>query len=308
MKSISKATLYICALISCFLLWSCGPKKEIKTISEHPPLSYNEEVRIFAFEDRFPDGGKVLGVVKLGDNGMFSSGCTYEDVVGIAEMEARKIGANVVKITEHKKPSFWNGSCHTITAILIRIDEEVPVAAKSTEEEEEAADYALLYLYRPVEIGMFIDIGTAFNYNVKMNDSTIFRATNNSKTMVRIRKEGGISLTATMESTETLQFNVKFGEIYYVETYLTMGLGVGRPVLKRVTEAEGEEAFKSIRWGGKWGVPDVITLKNGEKIECIITGSDDEKVYFNRYDKNREKEEWELKNEDIKTIEINSNN
>ena len=304
-----KTTLYACTLISCILLWSCGPKKEIKTISEHPPLNYNEMVRIFAFEDRFPDGGKVLGVVKLGDNGMFSSGCTYEDVVGIAEMEARKIGANAIKITEHKKPGFWNGSCHSITAILIRIDEETPIATKSAEEEEEEkADYALLYLYRPSDIigAVVIDPRMAIPYTIKMNGQSIFFTYNSSKKIVKLKKEGGISLTATTESTETLQFNVKFGEVYYVETYTTLGLAVGRPVLKRVSETVGEEAFKNIRWR-KSDTPDFITLKNGEEFECTITGADNEKVYFDRYNENRERKEWELNKDDIKTIEINSN-
>jgi len=41
-----------------------------------------------------------LGKIKIGDTG-FSTDCSYEKAIEIAELEARKVGGNAVKITKH---------------------------------------------------------------------------------------------------------------------------------------------------------------------------------------------------------------
>ena len=298
-----KTTLYTCALtLSCFLLWSCGPTKKVQIVANQTPLSYDEMVHILSLEEPYPEKYKSLGTIKIGDSG-FTTDCGYEKVIEMAEMEARKIGANVVKITEHKQPNIWTSTCHRITAQLLKVDEQgnTTLSAKNVDEDEEipGADYAILYIYRPSGVGM------AINYDVKLNDSTIFRAANKSKKIVKIRKEGVQLLSAATETTESLELDIKFGHIYYIKTYLTMGVMVGRPVIEHLYNDFGEREFSNIRWR-KSDMPDFITLKNGEDIECIITKSDNEKVYFVRYNANKKKETWELKKEDIKSIEINS--
>ena len=298
-----KTTLYAYALIiSSILLWSCGPTKKVQTVANQTPLSYDEMVHILSLEEPYPEKYKSLGTIKIGDSG-FTTDCGYEKVIEMAEMEARKIGANVVKITEHKQPNIWTSTCHRITAQLLKVDEQgnTTLSAKNVDEDEEipGADYAILYIYRPSGADM------AINYDVKLNDSTIFRAANKSKKIVKIRKEGVQLLSAATETTESLELDIKFGHIYYIKTYLTMGVMVGRPVIEHLYNDFGEREFSNIRWR-KSDMPDIITLKNGEDIECTITGSDNENIHFVRYNANNKKENWELKKEDIKSFEINS--
>ena len=299
-----KTTLYTYALIiGSILLWSCGPTKKVQTASDYPPLGYNEAVHILSLKEPYPEKYKALGTIKIGDSG-FTTDCAYEKVIEMAEMEARKIGANVVKITDHKLPNVLGSSCHRITAQLLRVDEQggaklVTKNAKEEDSEIADADYALLYIYRPSGAGF------AINYNIKLNDSTIFRTANKSKKIVKVRKEGVQLLSAATETTESLELDIKFGHTYYIKTYLTMGVLVGRPVIEHLYNDFGEREFSKIRWR-KSDMPDFITLKTGEDIECFITGSDNEKVYFIRYNANKKKENWELKKEDIKSMEINS--
>jgi len=303
-----KTTHYICALIiGSILLWGCGPTKKITvTPNTQQSLSYDEMVYVLGLDAPFPEKYKVLGTIKIGDSG-FTTDCGYEKVIEMAELEARKIGANGVKIIEHKQPNIWTSTCHRITAQLIKIDgeEEIKLTARNVEQKEmdeediPGANYALLYIYRPSGAGM------AINYNVKLNDSTIFRAANKSKKIVKVRKEGVQLLSAATETTESLQLDIKFGQIYYIKTYLTMGVMVGRPVIEHLYNDFGEREFSKIRWR-KSDMPDIITLKNGEDIECAVTKTDNGNVYFVKNSTNNKKENWELKKEDIKSIEINS--
>lgn len=55
-----------------------------------------------------------VGTLSIGDKGLTII-CDYHTVVDQAKSEARRMGANVIKITEHKWPGFTS-SCHRIKA------------------------------------------------------------------------------------------------------------------------------------------------------------------------------------------------
>ena len=82
---------------------------------------------------------------------MFTKNRSYEETLEIIEIEARKVGANAIKILKHEAPNTWGNKSHLIVATLLRVDQEnIHLIDKAKEQKKiPDADYALLYLYRP---------------------------------------------------------------------------------------------------------------------------------------------------------------
>lgn len=110
----------IYALLSFILLISCGPR--IRTVlvvgQQTKHLVYDAEVFVYSVNEILPEGLKKMAQISLGDS-FFTLKCNYESMCNKAIEEARKTGANVVKITAHKIPDFWS-SCHRIKATLYK--------------------------------------------------------------------------------------------------------------------------------------------------------------------------------------------
>jgi uncharacterized protein YndB with AHSA1/START domain len=90
-------------------------------------------------------------------------------------------------------------------------------------------DYAVLHLSRPKKL-----VGAMISYDVNLDDTVVYRAKNDSKTSIKIIREGKHVLSAKTESRATLPINVIFGEEYYVQCSLGMGFFVGHPKLELV--------------------------------------------------------------------------
>src|SRR5690606_29526602 len=92
---------------ACFIgsLWmgACSPKISSKLANAGKPLDYDAPVVVLGLSDGVPDDATFIGDVKVGDSG-FSTDCSYETVIDLAKLEARKAGGNIVKITKHKTP------------------------------------------------------------------------------------------------------------------------------------------------------------------------------------------------------------
>lgn len=118
---IKKTKLQI--VICTFCIWafiSCQPLVHTHVSKSKSVLDYREKVQIFSKEQSLPEAFEVLGYVEINDNG-FTLQCDYGYVIYLAQMEARKLGGNALRITSHRTPNFWN-SCHRITADILRID------------------------------------------------------------------------------------------------------------------------------------------------------------------------------------------
>lgn len=101
-------------------LWiSCAPKLRSSIITPQPPLSENAFVLILGSNDPFMNDGIKIGTIKASDNGL-STNCSYKEVIDRLKVIARKNGANVMKITEHKPPGF-NSTCNRVIAEIYRV-------------------------------------------------------------------------------------------------------------------------------------------------------------------------------------------
>ncbi|TAE38731.1 MAG: hypothetical protein EAY66_03455 [Sphingobacteriales bacterium] len=108
-------------LICLFFLSACAPKINTQITKTYPTLSYNDEVKVFGLKTVLPANIEVIGSIKIGDTG-FTLNCNYETVLENAKIEARKIGGNAIKITEHSFPDLLS-SCHRIKVNILRIDD-----------------------------------------------------------------------------------------------------------------------------------------------------------------------------------------
>ncbi|TAF45767.1 MAG: hypothetical protein EAZ51_02490 [Sphingobacteriales bacterium] len=104
-----------------FLFASCAPKINTQITKTYPTLNFNDEVKVFGLKTVLPANIEVIGSIKIGDTG-FTLNCNYETVLENAKIEARKIGGNAIKITEHLFPSVFGSSCHRIKAVILKID------------------------------------------------------------------------------------------------------------------------------------------------------------------------------------------
>ncbi|MDD6210346.1 MAG: hypothetical protein PUB21_07065 [Bacteroidales bacterium] len=279
------------------LLSGCAHSKKLTTHSTYAPLKYDERVTVYTIDDPFPENYELLGEVKYGDTG-FSTDCNYDDAIESAKTEARKIGGNAIKIVKHTLPNFWS-TCHRLTISLLKVDPENLQAPHRSKKIDPNADYALLHIYRPAS-----GVGMLVNYNVTLNDSIIYRARTNSKKTIRIKKEGEYTLKAKTEATERLTLNIRFGESYYVEAGVSMGIVVGRPVLSLVNSATGEMYFKSIEQEEE-SFNDKIIPIDGEEIDCTITGSDETYIHYITYDEEGKEYNMQIEKEKVKTIQRN---
>ena len=105
-------------ILLCFLLKSCSPKTSSSLIKTYPALGYEETVTIIELNEKSPENAEILGEISVGDTG-FSTKCNYETVLDKAQLEARRVGGNAIKITKHKKPDLWS-SCHRIKATILK--------------------------------------------------------------------------------------------------------------------------------------------------------------------------------------------
>lgn len=101
-------------------LLSCAPKLTAKIYNPQPPL-INEDVVVLKQEVLFQNTGIEVGSLNSGDNG-FSVNCSYDEVMKILKEQARKNGANILKITEHKLPSGHKSSCDRIKATIYKVN------------------------------------------------------------------------------------------------------------------------------------------------------------------------------------------
>lgn len=277
-------------LIGCLVIFSsCAPKISTTIGKNYSALDYREAVTVFGIQDPVPTNSEELGIVKVGDTG-FSTNCGWDVVMDKAKMEARKIGGNAIKITDHKPPSIMGSSCHRITAKILKVENfnDLPAAAK-VDSALLNADYALLHVYRHSGMGAFV------NYDLHLGDTVVCRVSNKWKKTIKIRRDGLNTLWAKTEAKEELPINIKLGNEYYIRCSVTMGAFVGRPKLELVDSQTGKAEYHSIKLN-KSEKRDLIIMNDGREIECIINSDDADVVYFTIF-----KDDQEIKTQSNKS-------
>ncbi|MDR2037644.1 MAG: DUF2846 domain-containing protein [Bacteroidales bacterium] len=102
-------------------------------------------------------------------------------------------------------------------------------------------DYALLHIYRKGAMA-----GAAIGYDVYLDDENLFRAKNNSKTTIKVTKEGMNTLRAKTETKVEIPIDIQFGREYYIRCGMKMGAFVGRPDIELVDNHTGITEFEKI--------------------------------------------------------------
>jgi hypothetical protein len=88
--------------------------------------------------------------------------------------------------------------------------------------------------------------GAAIGYDVHIDNDFLYRARNNSKTTIKITKEGMATIWAKTESRVDVPIDIQFGREYYIRCGIRMGALVGRPVLEIMDNHTGKSEFDVI--------------------------------------------------------------
>nr|WP_319569649.1 hypothetical protein [uncultured Draconibacterium sp.] len=227
--------LIILTIALLFALSGCSPKVVTSISKKNEPLDYTEKVAVIELSQAIPSGADELGEIKIGDAG-FSTNCSWEVVIEKAKEEARKVGGNAIKITEHKLPSIMGSSCHRIKAKILKIDNPEDLI-----QEEEVltldVDYAILNIYR------YSGAGALVSYDIHLGDTVICRVKNNYKTTVHVTKEGLNSLWCKTEAKTEIPIDIEMGRTYFIRCGIKMGFFVGHPTLELMDYKTGKVEF-----------------------------------------------------------------
>lgn len=102
---------------------SCSPKITSNFTNPQPKLSLDEKVALLDIEHDLPKNIIKIGDLRFQDSG-FSTDCSFNSLMTQARNEARKNGANIVKVVDKKKPDLWS-SCHRLKIELYKYDGDV---------------------------------------------------------------------------------------------------------------------------------------------------------------------------------------
>lgn len=110
-------------LITVIGLTSCSPKISSNFTNPQPKLSIDEKIALLDIEHKLPENVSKIGELRFQDSG-FSTDCSFNSLMTQARIEARKNGANIVKVIDKKKPDLWS-SCYRLQIELYKYDGDV---------------------------------------------------------------------------------------------------------------------------------------------------------------------------------------
>lgn len=102
---------------------SCSPKITSNFINRQSKLPIDEKIALLDIEHKLPESIIKVGELRFQDSG-FSTDCSFNSLMTQARNEARKNGANIVKVVDKKKPDLWS-SCYRLKIELYKHDGDV---------------------------------------------------------------------------------------------------------------------------------------------------------------------------------------
>lgn len=282
----------------CLLLPYVFSQKLITSvIKDYGVLDYKADVRVYNLNDSLPSGSEIIGTLKTGDNS-FAMNCEWQALLETAKLEARQIGGNAIKITEHLQPNAVS-TCPRIKANILRFErpDTIPII-EMRDSATTDADYALLHVYR------YSGAGALIGYDLHLGDSVICRVSNKWKKTFKIREEGLKILWAQTEVKKEVSVNFQHGKEYYLKCGITMGVMVGHPKLVLVDNTTGKAEYASLKLN-KSAVRDIITTNDGKEIECVITGEDENNWYVDIF-RNGKKVKTQVQKIQVKSVDRGS--
>ncbi len=279
-----------------YFFYSCSPAVSTAVINTYESLDYYDEVKVIGLIDPTPENYEVLGVVKVENKAFYTKNCEWEDIILKAKEEARKLGGNAIKITNHQLPDTTGSSCHCLSADILKVENPANiVTSQFVDSALINADYALLHIYRECGVGELV------NYDLYMGDSVICRVTNKYKRTIRISQEGTISIWAQTEEKDELPIELKNGNEYYIRCSIAEGEFVGRPKIELVDKLMGRKEYLAVKTKKK-DDRDLIITNDGREVECVINKEDNDYVYFTLY-KNEKEKDTKLSKSQIEIIQ-----
>ena len=232
------------AAAAVLLLSGCAPR--IITHLQAPPvaaLAPDAPVTVLAEDEYRPNGSELLAQVFVGESGT-TLNCGLERMMGEALRQTRQAGGNVLKITRIIPPS-WASSCYQISGEVFHVPDIAAMQAdlqrRRTADEKSrlpaGTPYALLYLYWPDHLG-----ANGEAYDVRLNDSVIYRSRYGSRTIVRLTKPGAVTLWAE-KGDKPLTLEVEPGKEYFLRCSLQGPMFKPRPQLSFVGTRQGRMEY-----------------------------------------------------------------
>lgn len=105
------------------ILTSCASTVKTNISNKETALTTNDKVAFLDLNHKVPETAKKIGNAKFGDSG-FSTDCDFNSNLIKARQIARENGANIVKVTETKKPNLWS-SCYRIKVDFYKYDGDI---------------------------------------------------------------------------------------------------------------------------------------------------------------------------------------
>jgi len=102
-------------------LIACSPKFKSTVKNKRSPLAKNALVVVLDIADDQQISGEFIGAIEAKDGGLAVNCTYYENIVNL-KVIARSLGANLIKLTEHKTPDRWS-TCHRIKAKIFYVDD-----------------------------------------------------------------------------------------------------------------------------------------------------------------------------------------
>lgn len=258
---------------------SCSPVVTTNISKTYPTLNYKDEVLVISKDDVEPESYEFLGFVTVGEDGG-SENCTFDIVVNLARLEARKVGGNAIRIMRHNPPKPFNSQCHVIKADILKI-EDINSYKEFHQKNNSDMDTtsAVLHIYRNSLTGRLL------NYDLYLGDLKLARVRNNWKETVKVERFGNQTLWAQTEIRKEVPIYIEKGKEYYIRCGVSMGAMTGRPEIEVIDNSIGRIEYKSveieINTGNdhkeKW---DKIILNDGREFICNITKETDDVIYF----------------------------
>ncbi|NDP28506.1 MAG: hypothetical protein GZ087_13935 [Flavobacterium sp.] len=233
-------------LLFLITLSSCSTSISTKLANKnYQKLEENNQIFVLEKDEILPTNSEFIGDINIGDSG-FTTDCGYNKVIADATSSARNAGANIIQITEVKKPSVLGSTCYRIkakiyrnldTESLLSISEKRNLKNKSRLSED--SDYALIHFYRPNS-----GAGSMLGYKIKdKNDSIVGRLRNGEKFIYKTKKFGIQNFYGTLETKEEVTINIEKGKEYFVRCSVNMGVALGRPEISLTENYVGMKEY-----------------------------------------------------------------
>ncbi|MBX7150796.1 hypothetical protein K1X84_04105 [bacterium] len=120
-------------LLYILMVASCSPKIIVKEdhAGAYSPLPNDALVDVLQLSDKAPETWLRIGEAFFGDGG-FTVDCGLYTMTELAKQKARSLGADAMKIAEHKKPGL-SSTCHQIRVIYYKKSSDVNIVSTAKE-------------------------------------------------------------------------------------------------------------------------------------------------------------------------------